>query len=152
MLLASAAKPPTVSWSSSDAVVHPSNPADTFGAIWKGNYPGIPIPKTRYWGIVNGNLRESPITSDAGWANIVWSSLEVSVGSGQVVSLRQLYAMAELNELRGLGQVEVRWIAIEKPLNDGVFPNIFDNNEMRRLSNLGERLGRDPNSWNTVSP
>ena len=60
--------------------------------------------------------------------------------------------MAELNELRGLGQVEVRWIAVKEPLNDGIFPNIFDNNVMRRLSDLGERLGRDSNSWNTVSP
>ena len=131
---------------------HPSNPADTFGAVWKRKHPDIPIPKTRYWVIINGNVRESPITSDTGWASIAARSLEVSVGSGQVVSLRQLYAMAELNELRGLGQVEVRWIAVKEPLNDGIFPNIFDNNVMRRLSDLGERLGRDSNSWNTVSP
>ena len=131
---------------------HPSNLADTFGAIWKRKHPDIPIPKTRYWVIINGNLRESPKTSDTGWSSIAARSLEVSVGSEQVVSLRQLYAIAELNELRGLGQVEVRWIAINEPLEDGVFPKIFDNHEMRRLSDLGERLGRDPNSWNVVSP
>ena len=131
---------------------HPSRPANTFGGIWKRKHPDIPIPKTRYWVIINGNLRESPKTSDTGWSSIASRSLEVSVGSEQVVSLRQLYAIAGLNELRRLGQVEVRWIAINEPLEDGVFPKIFDNHEMRRLSDLGERLGRDPNSWNVVSP
>ena len=131
---------------------HPSKPDDNFGGIWKRKHPNIPIPKTRYWVIINGNLRESPKTSQTGWASIASRSLEVSVGSEQVVSLRQLYAMAELNELRGLGQVEVRWIAINEPLKDGVIPKVFDNKEMRRLSNLGERLGRDQNSWNLTSP
>ena len=79
-------------------------------------------------------------------------SLEVSVGSDQVVALRQLYSIAELNEFHGLGQVEVRWIAINEPLKDGVFLKIFYNKEMRRLSDLGESLGRDSNSWNSISP
>ncbi len=131
---------------------HPSKPANTFGGVWKRKHPDIPIPKTRYWVIINGNLRESPKTSETGWASIASRSLEVSVGSEQVVSLRELYSIAELTELRGLGQVKVRWIAINEPLKDSVFPKIFDNNEMRRLSNLGESLGRDPNSWNLASP
>ena len=131
---------------------HPSKPANTFGGVWKRKHPDIPIPKTRYWVIINGNLRESPKTSETGWASIASRSLEVSVGSEQVVSLRELYSIAELTELRGLGQVKVRWIAINEPLKDSVFPKIFDNNEMRRLSNLGESLGRDPNSWNLSSP
>lgn len=131
---------------------HPSKPANTFGGVWKRKHPDIPIPKTRYWVIINGNLRESPKTSETGWASIASRSLEVSVGSEQVVSLRELYSIAELTQLRGLGQVKVRWIAINEPLKDSVFPKIFDNNEMRRLSNLGESLGRDPNSWNLASP
>ncbi|WP_071840234.1 patatin-like phospholipase family protein [Synechococcus sp. KORDI-52] len=131
---------------------HPSKPVNTFGGIWKRKHPGIPIPKTRYWVIINGNLRESPKTSETGWASIAYRSLEVSEGSGQVVSLRELFSIAELTKLRGLGEVEVRWIAINEPLKRGVFPKIFNNNEMRRLSNLGESLGRDPNSWNLASP
>ncbi|QNI55581.1 patatin-like phospholipase family protein [Synechococcus sp. BIOS-E4-1] len=131
---------------------HPSKPVNTFGGIWKRKHPDIPIPKTRYWVIINGNLRESPKTSETGWASIASRSLEVSVGSDQVVALRQLYSIADLTQLCGLGQVEVRWIAINEPLKDGVFPKIFDNKEMQRLSDLGERLGRDPNSWNLSSP
>lgn len=131
---------------------HPSKPDNTFGGIWKRKHPNIPIPKTRYWVIINGNLRESPKTSETGWVSIATRSLEVSVGSDQVVALRQLYSIAELTQRRGLGQVEVRWIAIDEPLKDGVFPKIFDNREMRRLSDLGESLGRDPNSWNLTSP
>ncbi|KZR84078.1 Patatin-like phospholipase [Synechococcus sp. MIT S9509] len=119
---------------------HPSKPVNTFGGIWKRKHPDIPIPKTRYWVIINGNLRESPKTSETGWASIASRSLEVSVGSDQVVALRQLYSIADLTQLRGLGQVEVRWIAINEPLKDGVFPKISDNKQMQRLSDLGERL------------
>ena len=131
---------------------HPSKPANTFGGIWKKKHPDIPIPKTRYWVIINGNLREPPKTSETGWASIASRSIEVSVGSEQVVSLRELYSIAELTELHGLGQVEVRWVAVNEPLEDGVFPKIFDNNVMRRLSDLGKNLGRDPDSWNLDSP
>ncbi len=73
--------------------------------------------------------------------------IEVYIDLEQVASLRQFFAIAELNKLCGLSPVEVWWIAINEPLENGVFTKVFDNKEMRRLSNLRERKGRDPNSW-----
>ena len=131
---------------------HPSKPEYTFGGIWKRKFPHIPIPKTCNWVIINGNLRESPKTSNEGWASIASRSLAISAGSDQVVALRELYSIAELTQLRGLGDVNVRWVAVEEPLPDGNFPDIFNQHEMRRLSDLGKRLGRDPQSWNFSSP
>lgn len=131
---------------------HPSKPENTFGGIWMRKFPHIPIPKTYYWVIINGNLRELPKTSDEGWASIASRSLAISAGSDQVVALRELYSIAELTQLRGLGDVNVRWVAVEEQLPDGNFPDIFNQHEMRRLSDLGKRLGRDPKSWNSSSP
>ncbi|MDG1959057.1 MAG: patatin-like phospholipase family protein [Candidatus Binatia bacterium] len=131
---------------------HASEPDLTFGGIWKREYPERPIPKTRYWVILNGNLRESPKTSGGSWPDIASRSLAVSVGSSEVVALRELYALAELTNRRGLGEVEVRWVAIEEPLKESIFPTLFDRAQMRRLSDLGRRVGADPKSWNLEAP
>lgn len=130
----------------------PSKPEHTFGGIWKRKYPDAPIPKTRYWVILNGNLRENPKTSDTGWASVAGRSLAVSVGAAEVVALRELYTLAELTRRRGMGDVEVRWVSIEEPLEESVFPELFDRDEMRKLSDLGRRAGADPKSWNLEAP
>ncbi len=31
----------------------PMKESDTFGAIWRREHPNVPIPKTRYWVIIN---------------------------------------------------------------------------------------------------
>ncbi len=131
---------------------HPSKAKDTFGAIWSRKHPNIPIPKTVYWVILNGNLREPPKTIATEWPKIAARSLAVSFRSSEVLALRKLFSIAELTKKRGMGEVEVRWVAIEEPLKKAVFPNIFDETEMRRLSDLGKRLGADPSSWNLGVP
>ena len=130
----------------------PSKADFTFGGIWKRKHPGLPIPKTRYWVILNGNLREAPKTSSGSWPGIVARSLAVSVGSSEVVALRELYALAELTRQRGQGEVEVRWVAIEEPLGASVFPTLFDRDQMRRLSDLGKKMGANPKVWNVQAP
>jgi hypothetical protein len=131
---------------------HIAKPDLTFGGIWKRKHPGRPIPKTRYWLILNGNLRESPKTSGVSWPDIASRSLAVSVGSSEVVALRELYALADLTNLRGHGEVEVRWVAIEEPLKESIFPTLFDRAQMRKLSDMGKRVGSDPKSWNLEAP
>ena len=68
------------------------------------------------------------------------------------MALRELYALAELTRQRGQGEVEVRWVAIEEPVAESVFPALFDGDQMRRLSDLGRKVGADPNSWKTEWP
>ena len=60
--------------------------------------------------------------------------------------------MAELTGLRGDGDVEVRWISVEKELVSPNPMNMFDAATMRSLSDDGQRIGADPKSWNTVAP
>ena len=131
---------------------HPSKPEETFGGIWKRKFPNIPIPLTRYWVIVNSNLPELPMNISPGWASVAARSLDVKYRSAEVVALRELYAIADLTRFRGLGDVEVRWVAINEPIEKPGFPNLFEEKEMRRLSDLGRRRGGDLNSWNLVAP
>ena len=117
-----------------------------------GKFPHIPTPKTCYWVIINGNLRESPQTSDEGWASIASRSLAISARSDQVVALKGVCSIAELPQLRGHGDVNVHRVAVEEQLPGGNVPDIFNQHRMRRLSDLDKRLGRDPKSWNSSSP
>jgi hypothetical protein len=129
----------------------PMDESDTFGAIWRREHPTAPIPKTRYWVIINEYIKPIPTTVQPTWPAIVARSFKVAVRSAEAIALRHLYAIAELSKLRGDGDVEVRWVAIPqtwKPLND----KRFDQATMRNLSDEGKRLGVDPNSWMTEAP
>jgi hypothetical protein len=129
----------------------PMDESDTFGATWRREHPNAPIPKTRYWVIINEYIEPVPVTVQPTWPAIVERSLYVAVRSAEAIALRHLYALAEATKLRGDGDVEVRWIAVPqtwRPLND----QFFDEATMRQLSDEGRRLGTDPKSWNTKAP
>ena len=129
----------------------PMDESDTFGAIWRREHPDAPIPKTRYWVIINEYIEPNPMTVQPTWPDIVERSFYVAVRSAEAIALRHLYAIAELSKLRGDGDVEVRWVAVPqtwKPLND----ESFDKATMRNLSDEGKRLGADPNSWMSEAP
>jgi hypothetical protein len=129
----------------------PMPESDTFGAIWRRRHPNAPIPKTRFWVIINQYIQPVPVTVQPRWPAIVERSLYVAVRSAEAIALRHLYAMAELSKFRGDGDVEVRWIAVPqpwKPLSD----QNFDQATMRSLSDEGRRLGADLNSWMTEAP
>ncbi len=129
----------------------PMDESDAFGATWRREHPDAPIPKTRYWVIINEYIQPIPLTVQPTWPAIVERSLYVSVRSAEAIALRHLYALAESTKLRGDGDVEVRWVAVPqtwKPLNE----ERFDQATMRQLSDVGKRLGADPNSWMTKAP
>ncbi|HEX4697280.1 MAG TPA: patatin-like phospholipase family protein [Candidatus Udaeobacter sp.] len=129
----------------------PMEESDTFGATWRREHPNAPIPKTRYWVIINDHIQPTLVTLQPTWPAIVQRSIYVSVRSAETIALRHLYTIAEATRLRGDGDVEVRWVSVPqtwKPLND----RPFDKETMRLLEVEGRRLGADPNSWMTKSP
>ena len=40
----------------------PMDESDTFGATWRREHPNAPIPKTRYWVIINEYIQPIPVT------------------------------------------------------------------------------------------
>ena len=124
---------------------------DSFGAVWKREHPNAPIPKTRYWVIINEYIQPSAEIVQPLWPTMMARSLFISVRSSEITSLRYLYAKAKLTKALGNGDVEVRWVAIPqnwKPLNDV----LFDQSTMRNLSDEGKRAGANANSWMTTAP
>jgi predicted acylesterase/phospholipase RssA len=124
---------------------------DSFGASWKRLYPQQPVPKLRYWVLLNNYAVAQPRTVQPNWPSVIERSLEVAVRASTTVALRHLYAMAEVARLRGDGDTEVRWVAIPNSWKAPV-EGIFKEPTMRSLSDLGRAMGRDPASWKTESP
>ena len=92
----------------------PMDESHTFGATLRRD-SNAPIPKTRYWVIINEYIEPVPVTVQPTWPAIVERSLYVAVRSAEAIALRHLYALAEATKLRGDGDVEVRWAPCRKP-------------------------------------
>ena len=126
---------------------------ETFGAMWKKRYPDAPIPKIRYWVIMNEYLKAPTMIVQPKWLSIAMRSLKIATRSFTELTLRHLFLFAEVNRLRGDGECEVRWVAVPPtwmpPDPDAAH---FNADTMRSLSDLGRRMGADPNSWHAESP
>lgn len=125
--------------------------ADQFGSTWKHLYPNESIPKINYWVIINDYFRVTPKTVQPTWPALFERTIQSGLSNSTRIALAHLYAYAEATRLRGDGDIEVRWISIPttwRPMNDA----LFNPENMQSLSDLGRRMGADPNSWNTESP
>jgi hypothetical protein len=121
---------------------------ESMPAIWKSMYPNDPVPKVRYWVIFNNKLRTLPRVVSARWPAIVTRSIETSIRSSTITSIRHLMAMAEIFRLKYNVEVEVRVAAVPDewtPAEDGE----FSKRVMNDLADIGERMGRDPQVWIT---
>jgi hypothetical protein len=92
-----------------------------------------------------------PRTVQRTWPSVVERALEVAVRSSTTIALRHLYSLAEITNLRGDGDVEVRWAAIPNSWKAPV-EGIFKEETMRSLSDLGRTLGATPEAWHTEAP
>lgn len=129
----------------------PTDEGQSFGAVWRREHPDAPIPKTRYWLVINEYIRPAPVTLQPKWLAIVERSIYMSVRSSEMIALRHLYAIAEATKLRGGGEVEVRWVAVPQTWKTTKV-GYFDKEKMRELSDEGRRLGADPQAWMTKAP
>jgi len=129
----------------------PTGESDSFGAIWRREHPDAPIPKTRYWVIINEYIRPTPVTLQPKWLEIVERSIYMSVRSSEAIALRHLFAIAEAAKLSGKGDIEVRWVAVPQTWKT-TKDEFFDKEKMRELSDEGRRLGSDPQAWMTKAP
>jgi hypothetical protein len=119
---------------------------DTLPAIWQQKYPGVPIPKIRYWVIFNNQLHTPPAVVRARWFDIITRSIDQASRSATLTKLRHLQATAEISRLKRHADVEVRIIAIPDRWRAPV-EGTFVKQTMNDLADLGEKMGADPSSW-----
>ncbi len=123
----------------------PRNP-EAFIPKWRAANPGKPLPRIRYWIIVNNSLAHIPKTVQERWPDIASPSLEISVRSATVAEINWLAAEADFVNAAYGADIEVRVIAIPGDWRPPVTGS-FKKETMDSLADLGEKLGADPASW-----
>jgi hypothetical protein len=120
-------------------------------AAWLSAYPGVPVPRTRFWVIFNGQLA-GPAEPVAGvWPVVLLRSMQVAIRAATVTSIRHLLAQAEIARLRHRATMEVRVVAIPDEWERSRL-GAFVKEDMNELADLGARLGMDPRSWSHDVP
>ena len=119
--------------------------------LWQRLYPGVPMPKLRYWVVFNNQLHAAPIVVPARWLDIMERSIEVSARAGSLTSMRQLFLLAEVARRKRNSDVEVRFIAIPDEWRPPK-PGAFVKETMNDLADLGEKIGADSRNWITEPP
>lgn len=125
--------------------LEPHSP-DGFVQRWLRAHPGRPLPKVRYWIIINNQLSQPPKTVQPKWMKIAAPSLATSIRSATIAEIRWLAAQVDYVNAVYKSDIEVRVVAIPdewRAKNSGDFLQ----ETMESLSDLGRQMGADPNSW-----
>jgi hypothetical protein len=120
-------------------------------ALWSAAYPGRPPPRVRYWVIFNNQLRFPPESVRGRWPDIMSRATIMSTQTSTLNSIRHLFARAEIERLKRKADFEVRLISVPEDWVPSQ-PGTFVKEVMNDLTDLGEKMGADPASWQTESP
>ncbi len=113
---------------------------------WRTAHPDKPLPRARYWIIINNQLKHVPETVQEKWPAIIGSSLDTAIRSATLAEVRWLAAQADYVNARFGADIEVRVVAIPdawRPPTEGS----FERATMDSLATLGREMGADPSSW-----
>ncbi len=123
----------------------PRNPAG-FVQRWKAAHAGAPLPKVRYWIIINNQSSHQPKTVQIKWPAVVSPSLATAIRSATLAEVRWLSAQADYVNLKYNAKIEVRVVSIPDEWRPPV-EGSFVKESMTSLADLGRKLGADPKSW-----
>lgn len=124
---------------------------ESLPALWRAKYPGVPMPRMRYWIIFNNQFRFPPQVTQQRWPDIMGRATIMSTQTSTMNSMRHLFAMAEIAKLQRNVEIEVRVMAVPDEWVPPK-PGSFVKEVMNELADLGEKMGADPASWRTESP
>jgi len=119
--------------------------------LWEERHPGVPMPLMRYWVIFNNQFRFPPQVIQERWPDIMGRATIMSTQTSTVNSMRHLFALAEIANLKHSGEVQVRVMAVPEEWVPPK-PGTFDTEVMNNLADLGEKMGADPSNWRTTPP
>ncbi|MEW6683494.1 MAG: patatin-like phospholipase family protein [Nitrospirota bacterium] len=124
---------------------------DSLPALWEARHPGEPMPLLRYWVIFNNQFRFPPQVTKGRWPDIMTRATIMSTQTSTVNSMRHLFALAEIANLKHSGEIQVRVMAVPDEWVPPK-PGTFQIEVMNTLADLGEQMGADPTKWRTEPP
>lgn len=119
-----------------------------FSSLWRSRYPDRPMPRIRYWVIVNNQMLAQPAVVQPRWSSLGGPTVDTAIRASTAASLRELSLLVRIQRATGI-DAEWRWVCIPEDWRPPV-DEFFNPETMRSLSDLGYRMGSDPASWRTV--
>jgi serine/threonine-protein kinase RIO1 len=109
------------------------------------------MPRMRYWVIFNNQFRFTPQVTQERWPDIMGRATIMSTQTSTMNSMRHLYALAEIANLKRNADWQVRVMAVPDTWVPPK-PGTFVTEVMNSLADLGEQMGADPANWRTDPP
>ncbi|MBL9118885.1 MAG: patatin-like phospholipase family protein [Phycisphaerae bacterium] len=113
---------------------------------WKAAHPGKPLPKIRYWVVINNQIHQPPKTVQSTWPSVVAPSLSTAIRSATIAEVRWLAAQADYVNATWGTDIEVRVVSIPDHWRPPVEGD-FRKETMESLAELGRAMGADASSW-----
>ena len=101
----------------------------------------------RIWIIVNNKLVMDPDVSRPTWDAIATRSLVSLMRGSTLQTIQDVETFSQLINKRPDFNVQMNYVAIPQSYDIPETANLFDEQKMRDLVELGRKLGRDPSSW-----
>jgi len=121
-------------------------------ARFKARHPEAPLPKVRIWAVVNQQLQPQHAVTPPRWIKISGRALNTLTSTSQLFALSWLKDMARQATVeRGLDS-ELYIVSIPRDAPEKTTKEMFDQQHMRALQELGREMGADPSSWQTEIP
>ncbi len=121
---------------------------DSPRTIWRRKHPDRPLPRMRFWVIINNQLDAAPQLVQPNWPSITSTSVSTAIRSSTVGSLRFLALQVEFIKHTEKVDIEVYYIAIPDEWR-APKTGIFEKETMRSLAERGYELGCNPDNWKT---
>jgi hypothetical protein len=99
--------------------------------------------------IINNKLLVDPKLTTPTWSSIATRSLYSLMYSSTLQNLQDIETYTRMINSQPEFDVQMRYIAIPQDYEIPETENLFDQDKMRGLADLGERMGANPNSWKT---
>src|SRR5689334_7020430 len=113
---------------------------DSFPVRWRKAYPRDPLPRLRYWVILNNQIRFPPQITRERWPDIMSRATIMGTQTSTLNSMRHLFTLAELVRVKHEADIEVRVMAVPDSFVPSV-PGSFKSEVMNTLADIGERMG-----------
>lgn len=120
--------------------------SEGFAASWRREFPDQPVPRARFWVIINNQLIAPPAITPPTWTGVMGASISTAIRSATNTSLNHLQVQIQLLEALGIAKADFHYVAIPEEWRAPV-RGAFQAETMSNLADLGKKMGSDPASW-----
>ncbi len=126
----------------------PNGPLKRFRKL----HPDAPMPKVRVWVQVNEKFQPEPAVTQPTWVSVAGRALDTLTSTEELFALTLIKRMVHEAKAEHGVDAEFRMVAIPTDAPKNESGEMFDQDYMRALEDLGRQMGADPSSWTDVIP